>query len=231
MADLRANQSSLSQADWNRLIAAINAMHGVKATAPAYRAFVHVHVEAMSMTHMAAWGVHYMGGPISNGRNFLVWHRRYLRQMELRLQRESPGVTLPYWDWVNDRSLPSALSPQTLLGSWSVTRSWNPATLPTAADIAAVMAHPDFSTFQMSLESLHDRVHVAVGGNMDTSASPSDPVFFLHHANIDRLWWQWQQAHPNAKPANLTETLLPKPIEGVKVSTQLDVANLGYVYS
>lgn len=24
----------------------------------------------------------------------------------------------------------------------------------------------------------------------------ADPVFFLHHVNIDRLWWQWQQIRP-----------------------------------
>lgn len=23
-------------------------------------------------------------------------------------------------------------------------------------------------------------------------AAPGDPVFFLHHANLDRLWWEWQ---------------------------------------
>lgn len=24
-------------------------------------------------------------------------------------------------------------------------------------------------------------------------ASPGDPVFFFHHANLDRLWWEWQK--------------------------------------
>lgn len=230
MPDVRKNQRDLLQQDWDRLVAAIDAMHGVKAKAPAYRAFVNLHVEAMSMTNMAAWGVHYMGGPISNGRNFLAWHRRYLRQFELRLQKEQPNATLPYWDWVNDRGLPAALSTAALLNSWSVKRSWNPTPLPTATDITAVMAIADFATFQLALEHLHDRVHIAVGGNMDTSASPSDPIFFLHHATIDRLWDQWQQIHAGAVPANPGEKLQLTPIEGVKVSTQLSSAQLGYSY-
>jgi mitochondrial fission protein ELM1 len=177
MADIRRNQRNLAQGDWDDLIAVINATHGVKAKAPAYRAFVNLHVDAMSMTHMAAWGVHYMSGPLSNGRNFLAWHRRFVRQLELRLQREKAGVTIPYWDWVSDRALPMAISAPALLSSWSVTRSWNPSPLPTATDVTAVMAIADFATFQLAVEHLHDRVHVAVGGNMDTSASPSDPAF------------------------------------------------------
>jgi tyrosinase len=28
--------------------------------------------------------------------------------------------------------------------------------------------------------------------------SPNDPVFFLHHANVDRLWAQWESSHPDA---------------------------------
>src|SRR6266571_1110573 len=43
-------------------------------------------------------------------------------------------------------------------------------------------------------------VHSAVGGDMETGSSPSDPLFWLHHANIDRLWAKWQKQHPGVKP-------------------------------
>jgi hypothetical protein len=43
---------------------------------------------------------------------------------------------------------------------------------------------------------LHNRVHLWVGGDMGPGTSPNDPVFFLHHSNVDRLWAQWQHAHP-----------------------------------
>lgn len=45
---------------------------------------------------------------------------------------------------------------------------------------------------------LHNRVHIWVGGDMGPGTSPNDPVFFLHHCNVDRLWARWQYAHPNA---------------------------------
>ncbi|KAL1591365.1 hypothetical protein SLS60_012064 [Paraconiothyrium brasiliense] len=39
----------------------------------------------------------------------------------------------------------------------------------------------------------HTAGHGGVGGTMlDVVASPSDPLFFLHHTNLDRLWWTWQ---------------------------------------
>ena len=31
---------------------------------------------------------------------------------------------------------------------------------------------------------------------MGPGTSPNDPVFFLHHCNVDRIWALWQYAHP-----------------------------------
>jgi tyrosinase len=40
--------------------------------------------------------------------------------------------------------------------------------------------------------SLHNRVHVWVGGDMGPASSPNDPVFYLNHCNVDRIWAAWQ---------------------------------------
>ena len=55
-----------------------------------------------------------------------------------------------------------------------------------------------FSHFGSSngrLESLpHNVVHVAIGGLMqDPNTAALDPIFWLHHCNIDRLWEVWRR--------------------------------------
>ncbi len=40
---------------------------------------------------------------------------------------------------------------------------------------------------------MHNRVHVWVGGEMGPGTSPNDPVFWLNHCNVDRLWERWMQ--------------------------------------
>src|SRR5262245_34597697 len=49
-----------------------------------------------------------------------------------------------------------------------------------------------------SLENLpHGTVHGVVGGWMGAFASAGhDPIFWLHHANLDRLWEVWLHARP-----------------------------------
>lgn len=44
---------------------------------------------------------------------------------------------------------------------------------------------------------LHNRVHVWVGGSMLPMSSPNDPIFFLNHCNVDRVWASWQALHPD----------------------------------
>jgi tyrosinase len=55
-----------------------------------------------------------------------------------------------------------------------------------------------------SLEQMpHDQVHDQVGGPMgDPVTAGNDPIFWLHHANIDRLWQVWLNISPENNPAN-----------------------------
>ena len=51
-----------------------------------------------------------------------------------------------------------------------------------------------------SLESIHDGVHVDVGGSGhmgDPAVAAFDPIFWLHHCNVDRLLALWQAVYPN----------------------------------
>jgi hypothetical protein len=51
--------------------------------------------------------------------------------------------------------------------------------------------------FRKNMEfSVHAEAHAWVGGSMDSSCSPNDPIFWLHHCNVDRLWAQWQSLTP-----------------------------------
>lgn len=109
MATVRRNQHDLSNSQHAAFVAAVNKLHGTVAPAPAYRVFVQVHVDAMSMAGMS-WGVHTMAGMGVVGGNFLSWHRRFLRQFEQRLQAIDPAVAVPYWDWIADPDPPGFLS-------------------------------------------------------------------------------------------------------------------------
>ncbi|KAJ2780391.1 hypothetical protein H4R18_003472 [Coemansia javaensis] len=71
------------------------------------------------------------------------------------------------------------------IGSW-----YSPEYIASVLQRSTTMAQ-----FRPGIEfSLHGIVHVNIGGDMATRPSPNDWIFMLHHANIDRLWWQWQQA-------------------------------------
>ncbi|HYZ93690.1 MAG TPA: tyrosinase family protein [Actinomycetota bacterium] len=102
--------------------------------------------------------------------------------------------------------------------------------------------------------TLHNVVHVWVGGVITPNAdgprllgtmtvplaSPNDPVFFLHHANIDRLWAEWQDAHGlntyeprTGYPLNNRDDVMqPFDTHGIRVTPGSvdDYRGLGYRY-
>ncbi|CAF9927916.1 MAG: hypothetical protein HETSPECPRED_006702 [Heterodermia speciosa] len=56
------------------------------------------------------------------------------------------------------------------------------------------------STYEDFAPELERRAHTflsrSVRGDLSRFTGPNDPIFFLHHVNIDRLWTQWQQIQP-----------------------------------
>ncbi|HEY0025870.1 MAG TPA: tyrosinase family protein [Longimicrobium sp.] len=54
-----------------------------------------------------------------------------------------------------------------------------------------------------------------------------DPIFWPVHANVDRLWWEWQQLNPNAQPVEQSSVLTPW---GYTVADTLDMTRFGYEY-
>jgi tyrosinase len=88
----------------------------------------------------------------------------------------------------------------------------------------------------------HNAVHVAVGGPgglmSDPDTAAQDPVFWLHHANIDRLWWAWRQQPGRADPAGqgwLGQAFSFFDADGAKVSltgagVEDITGQLGYTY-
>ncbi|KHE82481.1 Di-copper centre-containing protein, partial [Neurospora crassa] len=61
---------------------------------------------------------------------------------------------------------------------------------------------------------IHTAGHFMIGGDpgADMYISPGDPVFWLHHGQIDRLWWIWQNLDfENRQGLWGTHTLLNQP--------------------
>lgn len=57
---------------------------------------------------------------------------------------------------------------------------------------------------------VHPAGHFAVGGlQNDPFASPGDPVFYLHHAQFDRVWAIWQGLDPAKRTYQVAGTKTP----------------------
>jgi tyrosinase len=178
---------------------------------------------------------------------FLPWHRAYLLFFDSAARDQNSDAVLPWWDWTSDAShltgLPAAYTsggpalqsgPIPAMNGQPERRTTrnpsSPGSLPTPEELEAVLGLTDFRDFSNQLQDIHDGIHGWAGGDMGSIATSAfDPVFWAHHAMIDRAWYLWQLRHGvnNIPPDYLDQALFP----GYTVQQVLDVRSLGYDYA
>jgi tyrosinase len=185
---------------------------------------------------------------------FLPWHRAYLYGFERALRDAVPEASLPWWDWTapsaHQNGIPQSfaaaraagrrnplaagpIAPQAQPGRaapLTVRNPSDPSGLPDAASVQALLGIRDFQRFSSRLQDIHDSVHVWVGGHMGIIAwAAFDPIFWVHHAMVDRIWALWQlKNQPVFPPEYLNQALPPFPFT---VAQTLNIKNLGYDYA
>lgn len=229
----RKNEASATAAERKRYREGIEAL----IADGSYGELVAIHID---MSHRQ----HTMSGPVGSQR-FLSWHRAYLLRLEERLRQRDPAAFIPYWDWTQNRGIPDWMTDFTptvrLPDGTDLEVTRNPGgdaeinTLPEKSAIDQLMEHSTYLDFTLALEGArpfgaHNQVHVWIGGVMNTMASPADPIFFLHHAQVDRLWSLWQAKHSRQKPRLRGRDSVLDPWEDTAADMN-DIAELGYAYA
>jgi tyrosinase len=157
---------------------------------------------------------------------FLPWHRAYLLDLERELQAIDPSVALPYWRF--DQAAPkifnldffgvsdalgtvqfSATNPLQFWKTDSVqginrrpffNTGSAPPGLRTEAQTLALGAQ--YAAFRTMEGNPHGSAHTSFGGSISSiGTAAKDPLFFLLHCNVDRLWAKWQRQNGRFNPA------------------------------
>ena len=187
---------------------------------------------------------------------FLPWHRLMLNQFEgvIREVLHDETFTLPYWNPVTgneaDLVLPAVFrAPGTTLYNgtrWPwvnggeridiLYRDW--LSLDALNEDFYIDSPTGSHGFNPKLDTNpHFLTHLAVGGDMaDFATVGGDPMFYLHHANLDRIWESWNRlGHTNpTDPKYLNRTFAYGDRSGKRVDLPVSaadrIAQLGYEY-
>lgn len=222
----RKNTGALTANEWDKLVSAMQCLKSRKEE-KRWKTFMTDHRANYHSIHTTEdHGLQLM---------FLPWHRQFILEFEQSLQAYASGTFLPYWDWPNEARIPDAFGKK-LLG-WMhtprkirFTRNINNKNWPTQSQVDDLMSISDFSSFSSSLENtVHNAVHRVIGGKMSTRLSPKDPLFFIHHVMVDKLWADWQKIHDEYTWSNPDERL-PEPYSDITVQSILDSSDLGVQY-
>lgn len=137
---------------------------------------------------------------------FLAWHRAQIMELERGIQHLFPYLSVPYVDWTIDTDVNSPLWDENFLGQfnedWNLERTLGErGQLPLESEIEeSINSTSDYLLFSNDLErgSIHAGPHNWVGGFMSGGSSPRDPVFYLHHTFVDKVWSEWEALHNNS---------------------------------
>jgi tyrosinase len=149
---------------------------------------------------------------------FLAWHRAYLLDLERDLQAIDPSVTIPYWRFdkpapgvfaldfmgVPDPTGAVQFTPGHTLEFWTTDGMLGIDRDPrfntairgafVRSETATLGLGTTFAKFRAMEGDPHGFAHTSFIGFIDNpSTAPKDPLFFLLHCNVDRLWAKWQQ--------------------------------------
>lgn len=164
---------------------------------------------------------------------FVPWHRMYVYYLEAicRAVLKDDTFTLPYWDYTKSAVLPKAFrlpKDPTFAPLYNKNRGMGISNKPvndgdpidTTANLITLMNEAlceanyqiqnPAQGFNANLDwNLHGTVHGDIGGDMGAvPTAANDPIFWMHHCNIDRLWASWNNnggANPN-DPGFLSQT-------------------------
>jgi tyrosinase len=161
-------------------------------------------------------------GPPQDELAFFPWHRMYVLYFESIVRRISgrSEFTLPYWNYsaASSRAMPAAFREQNT-PFFRPSRNSGPnsgAQIPAAQVALTALSETTFGPsgaapgFGPAIDfGIHGNVHVWVGNGQGMGSVPwaaYDPIFWMHHCNIDRLWASWNKAgRPNPGGSWLTE--------------------------
>jgi tyrosinase len=159
---------------------------------------------------------------------FCPWHRMYVCYFEeiIRAVLKDPKFTLPYWNYTvpagyavpkefrmqNDplwgplyrpNRNPTSNAGQPIFAAGGSASDLSPA--PAMAE-TKYLPSGVVQGFNQTLDfGLHGNVHVFTGNSQGMGQIPwaaNDPVFWMHHCNIDRIWASWNNAgHANPNTA------------------------------
>ncbi|KAJ8488247.1 hypothetical protein ONZ45_g14025 [Pleurotus djamor] len=132
-----------------------------------------------------------------------------------------------------------SIGPGTLTTSHCLTRSFNTEALKhvRTEGVEYSLNQPNFEKFRVETEGIpvteglriHDGGHLAIGGELgDMYSSPADPLFYLHHANLDRVWWLWQAKDLSKRLEEISGyTTFTPPFTNVTLDFKLKMDKLG----